>query len=86
MAPAVKDFKGMVTVFSIVGCPFCIRAKGKLEDLGLPFVDINLDKFKGARQLMVEKTGKKTVPQIFFNGNYIGGWADFSNLVSYTFC
>ena len=77
------ELKGEITVFSIVGCPFCIRAKGKLEGMGLAFLDINLDKFKGARQLMVEKTGKKTVPQIFFNSKHIGGWSDFNGLVSH---
>ena len=82
MAVEIKEVRGEVAIFSIIGCPFCIRTKGKLEDLNLSFFDINLDKFKGARQLMVEKTGRKTVPQIFFNGKHIGGWTDFNNLVS----
>ena len=76
--------KGEVTIFSIVGCPFCIRAKGKFEELGLPFIDINLDRYKDARKIMIEKTGKKTVPQIFFNGKHIGGWSDFNNMVSFS--
>jgi len=80
MSPERKELKGEITVFSIIGCPFCIRTKGKLEDMGLPFLDINLDKFKGARQLMVEKTGRKTVPQIFFNDKHIGGWSNFNGL------
>ena len=82
MSPERKELKGKITVFSIIGCPFCIRTKGKLEDMGLPFLDINLDKFKGARQLMVEKTGRKTVPQIFFNDKHVGGWSNFNGLVS----
>ncbi|XP_065062483.1 uncharacterized protein LOC135689250 isoform X2 [Rhopilema esculentum] len=76
----MHELKGEVTIFSIVGCPFCIRAKGKFEELGLPFIDINLDRYKDARKIMIEKTGKKTVPQIFFNGKHIGGWSDFNNM------
>eukprot|EP00794_Sanderia_malayensis_P004765 gene4765-5392_t len=76
----MAQLKGEIAVFSIIGCPFCIRAKAKLEELGLPFIDFNLDRVKSARETMIEKTGRKTVPQIFFNGKHIGGWNDFKNL------
>ena len=75
--------KGKVVVFSIVGCPFCIRAKGYLDQLGLQYVDINVDKNMEARQYVIERTGKKTVPQIFFNEHHVGGWDDLSKLVSH---
>lgn len=74
--------KGRIVVFSILGCPFCIRAKGYLDQLGLQYIDVNLDKNSEARQKVIELTGKKTVPQVFFNEKHIGGWDNFSNLVS----
>ncbi|XP_057314242.1 uncharacterized protein LOC130655492 isoform X2 [Hydractinia symbiolongicarpus] len=72
--------KGRILVYSIVGCPFCIRAKGYLEQLGLPYIDVNLDKNSAARQFVIERTGKKTVPQIFFNELHIGGWDDLNKM------
>ena len=79
---AMPPLKGQITIFSIVGCPFCIRAKGKMEELGLAFIDINLDKNKEARKVMIDRTSKKTVPQIFFNNYHVGGWTELKNLVS----
>lgn len=74
--------KGRIIIFSVIGCPFCIRTKSYLEQLGLSFIDVNLDKNCAARQLVIERTGKKTVPQIFFNEIYIGSWGDLNKLVS----
>eukprot|EP00112_Aurelia_sp_Birch-Aquarium-sp1_P013372 Seg2837.2 transcript_id=Seg2837.2/GoldUCD/mRNA.D3Y31 product="DEP domain-containing mTOR-interacting protein" protein_id=Seg2837.2/GoldUCD/D3Y31 len=51
-----------------------------MEELGLSFIDINLDKYKEARRVMIDRTSKKTVPQIFFNNSHIGGWTEFKNL------
>ncbi len=78
----MQNLKGEIAVFSIIGCPYCIRAKGKLEELGLQYVDINLDRQRSARDIMIAKTGRKTVPQIFFNGKHVGGWSDLNSLVN----
>ena len=79
------NMKGRIVVFSILGCPSCIRAKGYLDQLGLQYIDVNLDKNSEARQKVIELTGKKTVPQVFFNDKHIGGWDNLSNLVSISF-
>lgn len=74
--------KGRIIVYSIVGCPFCIRAKGYLDQLGLQYMDVNVEKNSAARQNLIAMTGKKTVPQVFFNERHIGGWDNLSNMVS----
>lgn len=74
--------KGRITVYSITGCPYCIRAKNKLRELDLEYVDINLEVYTNRRNEMKQRTGRKTVPQIFFNAKHIGGFADFDALVS----
>ena len=78
--------KGNIVVFSIVGCPFCIQAKGYLDEHSLPYIDINLDGNQSARQALIEITGKKTVPQIFFNDVHLGGWDDLKKLVNNFLC
>ena len=73
-------------MFSITGCPFCARAKRLLTDIEVPFVDVNLEKFPERRYEMQEKTGRRTVPQIFFNAMHIGGYDDLKKLVSCYIC
>lgn len=72
--------KGRITVYSITGCPYCIRVKNKLRELDLEYVDINLEVYTNRRNEMKQRTGRKTVPQIFFNAKHIGGFAEFDAL------
>ena len=70
----MKAMLGRITVYSIVGCPHCIAAKTRLKEENLQFFDVSLDKFPDhVRDWVREKTGKTSVPQIFFNSTYIGG-------------
>ena len=70
----MKAMLGRITVYSIVGCPHCIAAKTRLKEENLQFFDVSVDKFPDhVRDWVREKTGKTSVPQIFFNSTYIGG-------------
>ncbi|KAK3738429.1 hypothetical protein QZH41_005631 [Actinostola sp. cb2023] len=73
--------KGRIVVFSITGCPFCLRVKSKIRDqLGLEFVDIDLDHFPNRRNEVKERSGRRTVPQVFFNNIHVGGFEDLNKL------
>lgn len=55
--------------------------------LKVPYVDVNLDHYPERRYEMQEKTGCRTVPQIFFNSKHIGGFQELKKLVSHlSFC
>ena len=61
-----------VTVFSREGCPFCVRTKGMLRDAGIRFEELVLNRdFTEATVRAV--SGRSTVPQVFINGEHIGG-------------
>ncbi len=61
-----------VTIFTRDGCEFCVRAKGLLNDAGIQYEELVLNRdFTEATIRAV--SGKSTVPQIFINGDYIGG-------------
>jgi glutaredoxin-like protein len=61
-----------VTIFTREGCEFCVRAKGLLNDAGIQYEELVLNRdFTEATIRAV--SGKSTVPQIFINGDYIGG-------------
>jgi len=76
-----EDMLGQVVVYSIIGCPHCIAAKGKLSELAIPYIDVSVDKYTHVRTWLQEKTGKTSVPQIFFNGTHIGGNAELQDLI-----
>lgn len=79
------ELKGRVVVYSILGCPHCMRAKNTLLDLGVPYTDISLDTYPQCREEVKRLTGgRQTVPQIFFNAKHIGGNDDLQTLVKDT--
>ena len=61
-----------VTVFTREGCEYCARAKGMLHDAGIQFEELMLNRdFREATIRAV--SGGSTVPQVFINGDHIGG-------------
>lgn len=76
------EIQGQVLVYSILGCPHCMRAKNTLQEQGIPYIDVSLERFPHARHDLQMRTQKRTVPQIFFNARHIGGNDDLQNLVS----
>lgn len=68
------QIKADVKLYTTPWCPFCTRAKGLLDRKGVKYNDINVDGNPQLRQEMMEKAGgRRTVPQIFINGQGIGG-------------
>lgn len=61
-----------VTVFSREGCPFCVRTKGMLNDAGIRFEELVLNRDYTEATLRAI-SGQSSVPQVFINGEYIGG-------------
>lgn len=61
-----------VTVFSRLGCPFCAKAKAQLKEKGIAFDELVLN--KDYRNVTLRAVaGQDSVPQIFINGQHIGG-------------
>jgi len=66
-----------VTMYTTQICPFCVRAKALLKQRGVEQIDeIRIDLDPGARDHMVERTGRRTVPQIFIGETHVGGCDD----------
>jgi glutaredoxin 3 len=61
-------------------CPYCIAAKNLLEKKGVEFEEINLDQQPERWGECEEKSGRQTVPQIFFGDRHIGGCDDLQAL------
>ena len=64
-----------VTIYSTAVCPYCIRAKQLLERKGVTFKEINLsNEAPEVRVELMQRTNHRTVPQIFINDQFIGGF------------
>lgn len=65
-----------VVIFSKTTCPYCQKVKGLFSRLNEPTVIVELDNLTNGREIQNElsiKTGVSTVPQVFINGNFVGG-------------
>ena len=66
-----------VRMYSTAHCPFCILAERLLRARGVSDIDrIRVDLDPVMRGEMVERTGRRTVPQIYIGERHIGGYDD----------
>lgn len=66
-----------VELYTTPICPYCHRAKSLLRKKGVSFTEIDVLLHPGRRKEMTERSGgRTTVPQIFFNGQAMGGCDD----------
>ncbi|MBL8398477.1 MAG: glutaredoxin 3 [Candidatus Accumulibacter sp.] len=64
-------------MYSTAVCPFCVRAEQLLRARGVQRIDkIRIDLDPDRRAEMIERTAKRTVPQIFIGETYVGGCDD----------
>ena len=61
-------------------CGYCARARRLLDSKGAAYEEIDIDLVPGARQEMQARSGRGTIPQIFINGQHIGGADDLQAL------
>jgi glutaredoxin 3 len=70
-----------IIMYSTEVCPYCIRAEQLLKRRGVTEIEkIRIDLQPELRIAMVEKTGRRTVPQIFIDGLHVGGYDDLAAL------
>ena len=69
-----------VVVYTTQWCGYCAAARELLRSKGVEFEDIDVDTDPGRRQEMIEKSGGRTVPQIFINDESIGGYTELAAL------
>lgn len=66
-----------VVVYTTNYCPYCVKVKQLLKNKGVEFQEIDLSNDDTGRiELVNISGGRKTVPQVFINGQHIGGCDD----------
>ncbi|QEO18391.1 glutaredoxin 3 [Acetobacter vaccinii] len=70
-----------IEIYTQPGCPYCIRAVGLLESKKVDFKEINAPRGTKEREESIERSGgRTTVPQVFVDGQLIGGCDDLMAL------
>ncbi|MFM8769035.1 MAG: glutaredoxin 3 [Rubrivivax sp.] len=66
-----------VRMYTTQVCPYCVRAKALLKQRGVAEIEeIRVDLDPVQRDHMIERTGRRTVPQIFIGTTHVGGCDD----------
>lgn len=65
-----------VIIYTTSYCPFCTSAKQLLDNKKVYYTEISIDDDPVKREEMISKSGRRTVPQIFINGQPTGGCDD----------
>lgn len=70
-----------VVMYTSGFCPYCIRAERVLHARGVTEIEkIRIDLDPSRRAEMIEKTGRRTVPQIYIGDTHVGGYDDLARL------
>lgn len=70
-----------ILMYSTAVCPYCINAEKLLQSKGVKEIEkVRVDLHPEQRLEMMEKTGRRTVPQIYINNHHIGGFEDLRTL------
>ena len=70
-----------VMMYSTGVCPYCMMAERLLQQRGVGLIEkVRVDLEPKRMQEMMERTGRRTVPQIYIGDTHVGGYDDLSAL------
>ena len=70
-----------VLMYSTAVCPYCIRAEQLLKRKGVEAIEkIRVDLDPARREEMMQRTSRRTVPQIYIGAHHVGGYDDLAAL------
>jgi glutaredoxin 3 len=70
-----------VKMYSTAVCPYCIMAERLLQSKGVENIEkVRVDLDPQQRELMMQQTGRRTVPQIYIGDRHVGGFDDLTVL------
>ena len=69
-----------VLMYTTAVCPYCMMAERLLKSKGVDVEKVRVDLAPERRIEMMEKTGRRTVPQIYIGETHVGGYDDLAAL------
>ena len=69
-----------IVMYSKPVCPYCTMAKQLLRQKQQEWTEIDVEADPARQDEMIERSGRRTVPQIFVGGRHVGGFDDLEAL------
>ncbi|MCB1859889.1 MAG: glutaredoxin 3 [Gammaproteobacteria bacterium] len=69
-----------VLMYTTAICPYCVRAKALLKKKGIDYDELRIDGDRAVMREMLERSKRRTVPQIFIDDYHVGGYEDLVEL------
>jgi glutaredoxin 3 len=69
-----------VEVYTTPMCPYCVAAKRLLDERSIPYAEFDVAADAALRAEVTQRSGRRTVPQIFIDGRSIGGFEELRDL------
>lgn len=69
-----------IVMYCRAACPFCVAARHLFKSKNVRWTEVSLDAEPDKRAEMIERTGRRTVPQIFIGDHHVGGFDDLNAL------
>ncbi|HCT98545.1 MAG TPA: glutaredoxin 3 [Methylococcaceae bacterium] len=69
-----------ILIYTAHRCGYCVMAKRLLDSKKAVYTEINVDEQAGMREEMMQKTRRRTVPQIYIGDLHVGGFDDLNAL------
>ncbi len=70
-----------IVMYTSAYCPYCMNAERLLNSKGITDIEkLRVDEQPNLREEMIEKTGRRTVPQIYIGDTHVGGFDDLRAL------
>lgn len=70
-----------VLIYFKDGCRFCLMAKDLLQENGLHYESVDLSHNKDLHLKLANQTGQNTVPYVFINQEFVGGYVELKKLI-----
>ncbi|MFG0419853.1 glutaredoxin 3 [Pseudomonas sp. REST10] len=69
-----------VTLYTSDHCPYCLNAKALLKRKGVSYDEIDVGRSPGRLAEMLQRSKRRSVPQIFIGQRHVGGFDDLASL------
>lgn len=69
-----------IEIYSKDWCPYCSKAKSLLKSKQLEYQEIDITSDVALEEIMIQRSNRRTVPQIFIRGQSVGGYDDLAQL------
>ena len=70
----------VVEMYANAWCPYCAAARALLGGKGVQITEIDIEQLPERRAEMINRSGRRTVPQIFIGSAHVGGYDDLAAL------